>query len=165
MSDASKNGGFHPFKRSHRGTPNPIWLNTQTAPFQVPITLYLMLLGIQVMIGGIASPDSLTDSYPLWVVINWAVSLAVGCAMSLYGRYVEKFRLESAGLAFVLYSCMVYAVTVVVINGWTAIFASGAYFAIATGCIIRMIVIAKSHKAQKLAGRMIRERNGDAPHD
>jgi hypothetical protein len=156
---------IHPvlaFKKSHRGEPNPIWLNTQTAPFQVPVTLYLMLLGIQVLIRGVG-PRSISDTFPTWLVVNWAAFMALGCLISLIGRYTQRFRLEYAGLGFLLYSCALYAVSVLVVAGWQGAFASGAYLAIGTGCGIRMYVISRSHKAQKVAGQMIFDRNGDAP--
>ena len=47
MTEPRRRGLLHPiraFKKSHRGEPNPLWLNTQTAPWQVSITLYYGLV-------------------------------------------------------------------------------------------------------------------------
>lgn len=155
---------FRAYAKSHRGAPGPVWMMTATAPFQVPITIYLFLQGLIYLLVGIGlTPSSLTTTYDWRIVVSWAACLFVGGGLSLAGRFTQKFRMESAGLGFVLASCLIYASTVIAVNGWVGLFASGGFFAIGAGCIIRMIVIAKSHKAERLVGHILLERrNGDA---
>jgi hypothetical protein len=152
------------YKRRHRGEPGPIWLMTSTAPFQVPITIYLFLTGlVYLLVGTGLTPNSITETYDWRIVLAWSACLFVGGGLSMFGRYTQKFRMESAGLGFVLASCVIYAATVIVVNGWIGLFASGGFFAIGAGCIIRMIVIAKSHQAERLVGQILQDRlNGDA---
>lgn len=136
---------------------------TSTAPFQVPITVYFFIQGfVYLLVGTGLTPRSVTQAYPAALVLAWAGCLFVGGALVLAGRYTQKFRMESAGLGFILASCAIYSITLFVQMGLTGLFASGGYFAIATGCIIRMIVIAKSHEAERLVTRILQERqNGD----
>lgn len=152
------------YKRSHRGQPSPLWVMTSTAPFQVPITVYFFVQGIiYLLVGTGLTPRSVNQTYPTPVVLSWAACLMIGGALVLVGRYNQKFRMESAGLGFILASCAIYAGTVVWQNGLTGLFASGGYAAIATGCIVRMIVIAKSHEAERVVTKILQERqNGDS---
>lgn len=136
---------------------------SETAPFEVPICFYLFVIGTWNLIAGLTGvPVSVQHTYPKWLTIAWAASIALGSGAALVGRYVQRFRLESSGLAFMLAACGIYIYTVLSVNGLTAIFASGAYAAIATGCIIRMKVIRRSHKAQQVATEILKA-NGDAP--
>lgn len=161
----SKHNPLRRFKKAHRGQANPFWVMTETAPFQVPITAYFMLFGVINLINSLGiTPRSVDDSYPLWIVIPWAVFMFVGSTLSLVGRYFEKFRLESAGLGLLLSSCGLIVGAILWMAGWSGVLASGAFGAIGAGCIIRMIVIAKHHKAQRIAAVLIRiEQNGAPP--
>lgn len=155
---------FRAYRKAHRGAPGPLWVMTSTAPFQVPITVYFLLQGfVYLLVGTGLTPRSVTQTYPAALVIAWAGCLFVGGGLVLVGRYTQKFRMESAGLGFILASCAIYAATVIWQMGLTGLFASGGYFAIAAGCIIRMIVIAKSHEAERLVTRILQDRqNGDS---
>jgi hypothetical protein len=165
MSLLSRIKGIHPvraFKKSHRGEPNPIWLMTATAPFEVPIVTYFALLGIFALI--VETPGSITESLDHWVIIAWGLTFALGGIIALVGRYMQAFTMESAGLGLLAGGFATYAGVAVWVNGTNAIFAAGAYVALVTGCIIRIRVILKDRKARRVAGDIIRERqNGDAP--
>lgn len=147
------------YKRSHRGQPSPLWTMSETAPFQVPICAYLMVVGTYNLLTGVVTPASVDQTYPLWLIIAWSAAVSLGCSLSLIGRYIQAFRMESSGLAFLLSACGVYVGAVIWVSGVKGIFAALAYIAIGTGCIIRMLVIRKHHKAQKVAGQIIA--NGD----
>jgi hypothetical protein len=133
---------------------------SETAPFQVPICAYLFLLGAYNLFTGIITPVSIDRTYPYWLIIAWSAASALGCGLSLLGRYVQAFRMESSGLAFLLAACGLYVGAVVWALGWRGVWTGGGFLAIATGCIIRMLVIRKHHKAQRVAGQIIA--NGDA---
>lgn len=149
--------------RSHRGEPGKIWLMSETAPFQVPITAYFLLVGIMNILTGLGLvPGSVSETYPAWLILAWATSTVLGASMSLAGRYMQQFRVESSGLAFLLSACGIYITAVLWVNGLGGIFPALAYTAIGIGCAIRMRVIARHHKAQKLAGEIIQS-NGDNP--
>lgn len=146
-----------------RGEPSKLWLMSETAPFQVPITAYFFLIGLTNILAGLGiTPSSVTDTYPVWLIEAWAISTALGAGLSLLGRYLQAFRMESAGLGFLLSACAIYTTAVLWVNGINAVFAALAYVAIGTGCIVRMRVIARHHKAQKVAGQII-QNNGDSP--
>jgi hypothetical protein len=132
---------------------------SETAPFQVPICLYIFLLGTWNLLTGVAVPASVDRAYPLWLIIAWSAASALGCGLSLVGRYIQAFRMESSGLAFLLSACGLYVGAVVWMTGLQGFWAAGGFLAIGTGCIIRMLVIRKHHKAQKVAGQIIA--NGD----
>lgn len=171
MSNPRKRGFFsyysplRRFRRAHRGQANPLWVMSETAPFQVPLTVYFTLFGFVNLLQGLGiTPNSVDDTYSPWIIFVWAVFMFVGSALSLFGRYTQKFRMESAGLGLLLSSCAVIVIAVMAMAGWSGLLASGAFAAIGAGCAIRMIVIAKHHKAQRIAAALIRlEQNGDAP--
>jgi hypothetical protein len=147
--------------RPRNGEPSKLWLMSETAPFQVPITAYFFILGLINLAAGMGlTPSSVDETYPAWLVIAWSASTLLGAGLSLLGRYRQAFRMESSGLAFLLSACGIYIGAVLWVNGVNALFASMAYVAIGTGCVIRMRVIARHHKAQQVAGAMIR--NGDS---
>lgn len=149
--------------RDRRTEPSKLWLMTETAPFQVPITAYFLLIGIINAMSGLGlTPRSVNDTYPTWLVIVWASTTALGAGLSLVGRYLQAFRMESSGLAFLLSACGIYIIAVLWVIGVNGIFAALAYVAIGTGCAVRMRVIARHHKAQKVAGEIIQS-NGDSP--
>lgn len=138
------------------GEPSKLWRMSETAPFQVPICAYFFIIAFVNMVTSLGlTPTSVDDTYPLWLVIPWALSTLIGSGLSLFGRYVEAFRMESSGLAFLLVACLIYIGAVIGINGINAAFAALAYVAIATGCGIRMRVIARHHKAQRVAGEIL----------
>lgn len=172
MSHPRKRGFFsyynplRRFRKAHRGQANPFWVMSETAPFQVPLTIYFTLFGLTNLLQGLGiTPNSVDQAYSRWIILAWAIFMFVGSALSLVGRYTQKFRMESAGLGLLLSSCGVVVVAVMVVAGWNGLLASGAFAAIGAGCVIRMIVIAKHHKAQRIAAQMIRtEQNGDGPY-
>lgn len=149
--------------KPRRGEPSKLWVMSETAPFQVPITFYLFLLGVTNLLSNLGvTPNSVQSTYPTWFVIVWSSATALGCGLSLVGRYAEAFRMEASGLAFLLAACAIFVGAVLWVNGLTAAWAALGYIAISTGCIIRMRVISRHHKAQKLAGEII-QNNGDSP--
>lgn len=168
MSDTDRRSVLHPlraFKKSHRGEPNPIWLMLTTAPFEVPILLYFSILGWYGLIFGIQSrPGSVTGQLPPLLQVAWLMTFALGGTAALLGRYAQRFPVESAGLGLLAGGFFTYAATLLYIAGGVAIFASGAYLALLTGCLIRIRVIVLDRKARRVAGQIIIQRhNGDAP--
>lgn len=138
------------------GEVSKLWKMSETAPFQVTICAYFFLLAFVNLITNLGlTPASIDDTYPLWLIIPWGVATLVGSGLSLAGRYLEAFRVESSGLAFLLVACGIYIGAVFGINGVNAAFAALAYVAIGTGCLIRMRVIARHHKAQRVAGQIL----------
>ena len=153
------------FKRSYRGEANPIWVMSATAPFEVPIVTYFAILGWWVLIAGYtATPGSIAATLPLWLIYCWSACFAFGGTMALAGRYFQRFPVESSGLALLAAAFSTYAITVTYIVGSSAVFASGAYLALLTGCLIRIRVIVLDRKAQRVAVQFLHEeQNGDAP--
>lgn len=171
MSHTHKRGWFkryNPvsrFKRAHRGEANPIWVMSATAPFEVPILVYFSLIGFITLAGGYhATPGSVLNTLPVWLIYLWISCFAVGSSVALIGRYFQRFPVESSGLALFAAGCFTYACVVTYVNGFNAIFASGAYVALMTGCIIRIRVISLDQKARQVASDILHEeRNGDGP--
>lgn len=153
------------FKKSHRGEPNPIWLMIATAPFEVPVVLYFAVLGWWTLIQGVhLTPGSIAAVLPHWEIVSWAFTFAVGGTIALVGRYGQRFPIESAGLALLAAGFFTYAIVLIATVGRNGIFASGAYLALLTGCIIRIRVIVLDRKARRAAGQiLVQNHNGDAP--
>jgi hypothetical protein len=152
---------FRAYRRTRRGKPSKLWTMSETAPFQVPFCAYFFITGLSNLLTGVLTPESVDHTYPVWLVIAWSACVTTGSGLSLAGRWFEAFRMESSGLAFVLASCGIYIGAVIYFAGLKGSFSALPYIAIATGCIIRMLVIRKHHKAQRYAGQLIA--NGDVP--
>jgi hypothetical protein len=171
MSHTHKRGWFkrinpvRRFQRAHRGEANPIWVMSATAPFEVPILCYFALLGWAALAGGYhVTPGSVIATLPIWLIYLWAACFAVGSTIALVGRYFQKFPVESSGLALLAAAFFTYASVVTYVNGLNAVFASGAYVALMTGCLIRIRVLSLDQKARRVAADILyEERNGDAP--
>lgn len=153
------------FRRAHRGQANPIWVMSATAPFEVPIVLYFAILGWTVLLAGFhTTPGSITATLPIWLIYLWASCFALGGSISLVGRYFQKFPVESSGLSLLAAAFFTYAIVVTCMNGLNAVFASGAYLALLTGCIVRIRVIVLDRKAHRVASQFLYdEQNGDSP--
>lgn len=144
------------------GQASKLWQMSETAPFEVPVCAYFFIIAFVNLVTRLGlTPTSVDDTYPLWLVIPWAIATLAGSGLTLIGRYIEAFRMESSGMAFLLVACLIYIGAVIGINGVNAAFAALAYVAIATGCLIRMRVIARHHKAQRVAGEILQSENGD----
>jgi hypothetical protein len=153
------------FKRAHRGEANPIWVMTATAPFEVPIVTYFAVLGWWVLVAGYtATPGSITATLPLWLIYCWSACFALGGTMALAGRYFQRFPVESSGLALLGAAFFTYASALIYVVGSNAVFASGAYVALLSGCLFRIRVIVLDRKAHRVATQFLyEEQNGDAP--
>jgi hypothetical protein len=159
------------YRRRHRGEASPLWVMTATAPFEVPILAYFSIIGwwtlLTILVGQLRlTPGSVIATLPLWLIYMWAACFAFGSTVALIGRYLQRFPVESSGLALLGAAFFTYAVVVTYVNGLNAIFASGAYVALLSGCLVRMRVISFDQKARQVAVEILHEErngNGDAP--
>jgi hypothetical protein len=157
------------YRRRHRGEASPLWVMAATAPFEVPILAYFSIIGwfsvASILTGGLhLTPGSVIATLPSWLIYLWAGCFAVGSTVALAGRYLQRFPVESSGLSLLGAAFFTYAVVVTYVNGLTAIFASGAYIALMTGCLVRIRVISFDQKARRVAAEILHEeQNGDAP--
>jgi uncharacterized membrane-anchored protein len=154
------------FQRSHRGQPNPISTVTMQDPWGIPIMAYLAFTGIATLLAPVnAVPPSMNTTLGILLVVNWAVSLGFGALGALLGRYYKAYRVEAAGLGFMLYACALYISVVIYVAGFAATVAAAAYVAIGTGAILRLRVLRKAREAHDVAGEIHRanQNNGDAP--
>jgi hypothetical protein len=149
--------------KRRRGEASKLWLMTETAPFQVPLLAYFFITGLIQLSSNLGlTPRSVDSIYPTWLILAWALSTTLGAGLALLGRYLQTFRLEAAGLGFILSGCAIYTTAVLWVNGFGGTFTALGFVAIGSGCAIRMRVIARHHKAQKVAGEIIQS-NGDSP--
>jgi hypothetical protein len=157
------------YRRRHRGEASPLWVMSATAPFEVPILCYFAVLGWftlgSILVGQVrVTPGSVLATLPAWLVVLWSACFAVGSTIALAGRYLQRFPVESSGLALLGAAFFTYAIVVTYVNGFSAIFASGAYIALLTGCLVRIRVISFDQKARRVAADILHEElNGDAP--
>lgn len=157
------------YRKRHRGEASPLWVMSATAPFEVPILAYFAALGWVALIGSLfggihVAPDSVVATLPDWLIYLWAACFAIGSSVALVGRYFQRFPVESSGLALLGAAFFTYAIVVLYVNGLSAVFASGAYVALLTGCLVRIRVISFDRKAHRVAAEILHEEhNGDAP--
>jgi hypothetical protein len=152
------------FRNSHIEKPNPMWAAVAQSPFEIFIGGYLAVLGLYIItlltnLAHVENQSQVLQTLPQIAIWNWAIALSLGGMATMVGRLFERFRLEAAGLGFLVYASAVYATTVLYVAGVAGIIAAGAYVMIATSCLARMRVLRLSRKAQSVAGSIIIENN------
>lgn len=136
-----------------------------------PLIIYflcLIIVSSLTMVVGAPPPDSVNEALPRWGVSLWAASLFFGAASILWGLKLQP-RLgkvsvtgalfESVGMAMLAAAGILYATTVVIIVGWSALIMAGLVYGLSAACGYRYWMIHKQVKAY--VDRKARETMGD----
>lgn len=116
------------------------------SPFQIPIMIWLLFAGLTIMPAAdrLAEELGLKHSWPIW---NFAALLAVGAGLNTFSRFNANERLEEFSLWLV---CLAIIIAVgIQLAVHTYDLADEA--AIMAGCLLRIRVLRKSRKAERLA--------------
>jgi hypothetical protein len=121
-----------------------------TSPFQIPFLVYLFIQGILIALAG---PQYAADlEVPTWSIYNFAAALIAGGAISTFSRFNGNERLEEFGLWLVVLAAMI----AVGIETFSKQYAGlGDDIAILLGCLLRIRVLRKGRKAQKVAVQIV----------
>lgn len=116
------------------------------SPFQIPLLAYLFLEGL------LASTQvpALTDELGLkrdWPVWNFVVVLIVGAGLATFSRFNGNERLESFSLYLVSLALLIAGGIQVSVGEYSV----GDELAILIGCAMRIRVLSRSRKAEKVA--------------
>ena len=120
------------------------------SPFQIPIMIWLLFAGLTILPGA----DKLADQLGLqhsWPIYNFSAVLIVGAGLNTFSRFngnerLEEFSLWLVGLAVII------AVGIQV-SAHTYDLADEA--AILAGCLLRIRVLRKSRKAERIAIQIV----------
>jgi hypothetical protein len=126
------------------------------SPFQIPIMIWLFFAGIMVLLG---APELVKQLglHHSWPVYNFAIILIVGAGLNTFSRFngnerLEEFSLWLSGLAVII------AVGIQV-AAHTYDLADEA--AILAGCLLRIRVLRKSRKAERIAIKIATDNEGE----
>lgn len=151
--------------KKRRGKPNPIWVATAPAPFEVSLAVFFALYGVLSLIfGGAILPGSL-EIWSWLIQTNWQASVGLGGVLTAVGRWKEADKVEQSGLVALGWGCFSYAVVLSFMGGAGAIVAIGLLVAFTAGAGIRWWVLHKGQVAQKVATIIQShiDHNGDSP--
>lgn len=148
-----------PHIRSAKPYPSRIWQTCAESPFEIPVALYLGIIGfIGLASGNGITPKTIDAALPIWLVLAWTVGLAVGGVATVIGKIMQRGRIESSGLILLAYGASLYALVLGFAADWpTAATAVAAMMAIAIGCLIRLRVLALSRRALTVADSISQE--------
>lgn len=122
----------------------------------LPLVAYLGFFGVVALIRhdhGIL-PTSLEDQLPMWLVFGWTLCIAAGGVGATVGVLTGQTRIESSCLGFLAAGAAIYGACIT-----TAAWPQGATVlavvsAIVSTCFIRISVLSRARKAQRVAQRL-----------
>lgn len=119
----------------------------------LPIATYLLLVGITTFPGtGIVA-----STVPTWLACVWSTSLAVGAGLIFWGVAAARTRAESVGHALHLFGLTLLTASTLVEG------ADGddvtALAVLAAVSILRMRILTRARRAQRIAEEMLRGTN------
>ena len=126
------------------------------APFQVPLTAYLIWIGVVFTLS--APKFSKELDLEIWTIYNFAAALIAGGFTTLYGRLRENERIESFGLALILLAISIAVILSIIIKDFLGL-GDEAY--IALGCTMRLWVLTRSRKAERVAIDLVNTANAE----
>lgn len=122
-------------------------------PFQIYILALCLLTGIPTMLGIAPKPGAIESLVPPLIAVVWSYTLVIGAAMGLGGSFWRNrgtgLILEQLGLSFAGYSCLFYAV-ILVVYAWAqgGLVAASVITGFGLSCLIR------SHQIQQYLNRV-----------
>jgi hypothetical protein len=144
MRNGNHPGGISTFRRG-----------LLASPFQVPILTYLFVQGIIFLLS--AGEVATELDVPVWSIWNFALALAAGSGLAVLSRFNDNERLETFGLQLVILSLFISAGISIAAHDYNL----GAEVAIGLACLLRVRVLAKSRKAEKVAIEISEEATDD----
>lgn len=116
------------------------------SPFQIPILAYLFFVGLTAIpsVHQISEELGLHHDWPVW---NFVVVLIIGAGLATFSRFNGNERLES----FSLYLVSLAIIIAVGIQLAAHQYGLGDEAAILLGCVVRIRVLSRSRKAERVA--------------
>lgn len=127
-------------------------------PAYLPFIVWLAVVGWQgVARGGIAPGSALDHLLPSWVVMMWTVAVAAGATLAVVGGVSARTRVESTGLALILYGVVLYGgvgAYAVSHGTWSVISVASAF---GLSALLRLFVLSRARHAQEVAADLSEE--------
>jgi hypothetical protein len=120
------------------------------SPFQIPIMIWLLYAGITILLGAPVLTKQL-ELHHSWPIYNFAIILIVGAGLNTFSRFNGNERLEEFSLW--LSALAIVIATGIQLTAHTYDLADEA--AIFAGCLLRIRVLRKSRKAERLAIQIV----------
>lgn len=141
--------------RRHK-PPSRLWRALAVGPFEVPLALYLGVVGVLALISGSGlKPATIEEALPYWLVMIWTFCIGFGGLATAAGKIVEHGRLESVGLVLLGYGSTFYAVTLLLVALPVSAVSAAAFLAIAAGSGLRLRVLAQARQATTVADMIV----------
>jgi hypothetical protein len=141
----------------HRNQPMGTFRRGLTiSPFQIPIMIWLFYAGIAVLLSAPKLAEEL-GLHHSWSIYNFGVILVVGAGLNTFSRFngnerLEEFSLWLSGLAVIIAVGIQLAAHTYDLADEAAILA---------GCLLRIRVLRKSRKAERIAIQIATDNEGE----
>jgi hypothetical protein len=128
------------------------------SPFQIPLLAYLFLEGALTAteVPALSRELELEHQWPLW---NFVIALIVGAGLATVSRFNANERLEEFGLWLTALAVIIAAGIQVTAHEYSL----GDEIAILLGCWLRIRVLRRSRKAERIAIKIATDNEGDTP--
>ena len=125
------------------------------SPFQIPILAYLFLEGFLTIP---AIPQAAEELHvPQWSIWNFVVVLIIGAGLATFSRFNSNDRLEEFGLHLTGLAVTIAAIIQIIGHEYTL----GDELAILVGCYLRIRVLRRNRKAEKMAIQIVTDQEHD----
>ena len=126
------------------------------SPFQIPLLVYLFLEGLLVVLTTPQIAAEIGMANEQWVIYWFGAALCIGSFIATGARFTDNERWETTGLLLVLLAVILAVIIEVAIGDYLGLMDE---IAVGAGAILRIRVLAKARKAQKVAIRIVDEEN------
>lgn len=110
-------------------------------PFEMLIAGLCVVTGPSLLLRGpTATPDTLDDTLPRWLVSGWALAIIMAGTLIILGKLYSLF-LERSGMAFFAAGALVYGMTILTQLSPSGVFAGVTYLFFAVAAAIRYAVL------------------------
>lgn len=135
------------------------WLPEQIAlsPERALINVACVLIGVATLFE--RAPESVSSTWPDWLVVEWSLGMMLGGLLALFGYICLARSAARVGMLLILICVLYYAVDIVFVYGSRGLITSLMFLGIAAAKALRLVV---SSAAQ---GRVLESAAGGDPDE
>lgn len=132
------------------------WDHFATVPY-LPVVAWVGFAAFASLPGGGIHPTGRAGTLPEWLVMTWTLAFALGSTAAFLGGSTGRTRIESSGLAVLLFGLLFYGAVVLFTDPADPAGTAVSVVAFAAMCMIRMRILSLSRKAIEAATRLSRK--------